>query len=182
MSKANRRNHRPKVDKPKPPARRVPVWLPGALLLLVLGGIGLGVWAMGRTSDRGRDAAVAAGPASRPAISAEARQRLVGRWLRPDGGYVMTIKGIGEDGKVDAAYANPGPINVAKARASQEAGKTALYVELRDRNYPGSYYTLNYEAGEDQLVGVYHHLGLNQTFDVNFVRIPQSEGGAPPTR
>jgi hypothetical protein len=93
-----------------------------------------------------------------------------------------SINSIGEDGKVDAAYNNPRPIRVAKAQTSQEAGKTALFVELRDRNYPGNYYTLSYDAGQDQLVGVYRHLGLNQTFDVNFVRIGRSEGGASPPR
>jgi hypothetical protein len=44
-------------------------------------------------------------------------------------------------------------------------------VELRDRLYPGSYYTLTYDPREDRLSGVYHHLGINQEFDVVFTRI-----------
>jgi hypothetical protein len=187
MKKSKRRDRQPEAGKPDLPARRMPVWLPGAVLVLLLVGIGVGVWAMNRTRADSAIAPASAAPASSmpatsPAIPAEVRQRLVGRWLRPDGGYVLSIKSIGEDGKVDAAYNNPQPIKVAKAQVTQEAGKTALFVELRDRNYPGNYYTLSYDPGQDQLVGIYQHLGLNQTFDVNFVRIGQSEGGASPPR
>ena len=187
MKKSKRRGRQPEAGKPDLPARRMPVWLPVAALVLLLVGIGVGVWAMNRTrADSGiapaSSAPTSAAPATSPAIPAEVRQRLVGRWLRPDGGYVLSIKSIGEDGKADAAYNNPRAINVAKAQLTQEGGKTALFVELRDVGYPGSYYTLNYDPGLDQMVGVYHHLGLNQTFDVNFVRIGQSEGGASPPR
>ena len=37
-------------------------------------------------------------------------ERLVGRWLRPDGGYILDIKEIQPDGKVVAVYLNPRPI------------------------------------------------------------------------
>ena len=182
MKKAKRQDHQPRADKPSIPSGRVPVWLPAAVLVLLLVGIGVIVWAMNRTSTNSAIAPAPAAPATSSTVSADVRHRLIGRWLRPDGGYVLSIKSIAEDGKVDAAYNNPQPIKVAKAQTTQAGGKTALYVELRDRNYPGNYYILSYDPGQDQLVGVYHHLGLNQTFDVNFVRIPQSEGGASPTR
>ena len=32
---------------------------------------------------------------------------LVGRWMRPDGGYVITIKAVDAGGTLDAGYANP---------------------------------------------------------------------------
>ena len=97
-------------------------------------------------------------------------EKLQGKWVRTDGGYVLEIKKVAADGKMDAAYLNPNPINVSKAEAKSEAGQTKVLVELHDRLYPGSYYTLTYDRGKDQLVGVYHHLGLNQQFDVVFVR------------
>jgi hypothetical protein len=154
----------------------------GQLAISMQSGSGAGVWAMNRPSAGPGIAAAPAAPQSPSPIPPEVRQRLVGRWLRPDGGYVLAIENIAEDGKAMATYSNPRPINVAKAQASHEGGRTSLYVELRDTGYPGSYYTLNCEPGKDQLVGVYHHLGLNQTLDVNFVRIPRSQGGASTTR
>ena len=173
MSKTPRHDHRPKSDGPGQTGRRVPLLLPGAMLVLVLGGIAVGVWAMNRPGSGSGTVAAPAPAASttRPAIPAEVRQRLVGRWLRPDGGYVMTIKSIGEDGTVDAAYNNPRAINVAKSRVAQEGGKTSLYIELRDRLYPGNYYTLTYDPAQDQFTGFYHHLGIGQTLDVSFERL-----------
>jgi hypothetical protein len=98
-------------------------------------------------------------------------QKLVGRWQRADADYVLEIKQVAADGQIEAAYLNPKPIHVSKAQATLESGKTKVMVELRDRLYPGSYYTLTYEPREDRLLGVYHHLGINQEFDVVFTRI-----------
>lgn len=96
--------------------------------------------------------------------------RLIGQWVRPDGGYVLDIKSISSDGKIEMAYLNPRPINVSKAQANMKTDKIELLIELRDRNYPGNYYTLTFDTESNRLVGVYHHLGLNQDFDVNFIR------------
>lgn len=95
---------------------------------------------------------------------------LIGSWLRPDGGYVLVIKDVQEDGKIDAAYLNPRNINVSKARAETKDGTINIFVELWDTGYPGSYYTLTYNKGSDKLIGVYHHLGINQNFDVFFIK------------
>ena len=111
-----------------------------------------------------------AAPAASDPIPEDLRQRLVGRWQRLDGDYVLTIQSIASDGRVTAAYSNPGPINVGSAVARKTAGELSLRVELRDRGYPGSYYTLTYDVGRDMLVGVYHHLGINENFDVVFQR------------
>jgi hypothetical protein len=32
---------------------------------------------------------------------------LLGLWVRPDGGYLIAIRGIDSSGRLDAAYANP---------------------------------------------------------------------------
>jgi len=95
---------------------------------------------------------------------------LIGRWVRPDGGYTLLIKTVNDDGSIDAAYFNPNPINVSKAQVSNESDKVNILVELRDIGYPGSYYTLVYDPDSDRLAGVYHHLVLKQNFDIYFVR------------
>ncbi len=97
-------------------------------------------------------------------------KKIVGRWVRPDGGYVLDIKDVHADGRMDAAYLNPRPINVSDARANISENTINIRVELRDRFYPGSYYTLTYDPRADRLDGVYHHLGINQNFNVFFVR------------
>jgi hypothetical protein len=125
----------------------------------------------------GETAAPAPAAGTSATVSADVRKALVGRWLRTDGGYVMAITSVGEDGRVVAMYSNPRPINVAKAQVTQDGRKTALYVELRDRGYPGSYYTLNYDPASDQFAGVYHHLGINENFDVRFERLGKEANG-----
>lgn len=94
---------------------------------------------------------------------------LVGQWIRTDGGYVLNIKSVQPDGKIEMAYLNPRPINVSKAQVSTKGGEINLFVELQDRGYPGSYYTLTFDSESNRLVGVYHHLGINQNFNVFFV-------------
>jgi hypothetical protein len=102
------------------------------------------------------------------------RQKLIGRWRRSDANYVLEINSIAPDGQIDAAYLNPKPIHVSKAIATSESGKVKIIIELRDRLYPGSYYTLTYDSGDDRLSGLYHHLGVNQDFDVVFMRIERN--------
>ena len=97
-------------------------------------------------------------------------QTLVGRWLRPDGGYVLEIRSVDPTGELVAAYLNPRPIHVARAEASRDGTTTKVFVELRDVNYPGSTYTLTYDRVSDQLRGVYFHAGLGQRFNICFER------------
>src|SRR3972149_130958 len=87
-------------------------------------------------------------------VSQSVTPRLKGKWIRQDGGYVIEIRGVSIDGKLDAAYFNPNPIHVYRAEATQEGTALKLYLELRDVNYPGSYYTLTYDEKADQLRGV----------------------------
>jgi len=80
------------------------------------------------------------------------------------------IKNVRFDGSIEADYLNPNPINVSEARVTTESDKINVFVELRDVGYPGSYYTLTYDKVTNRLVGVYHHLGINQNFDIFFMR------------
>ena len=150
--------------------QRVTLWLSAAGLLVLLVAV-VGGAAGWFNRDPGTRASTPQAGASAAKIPDEARNQLQGRWLRPDGGYLMTIKSVDPDGKMEATYANPRPIHVASAQAAHADGKTTLRVELRDTNYPGNYYTLSYDPAQDQLLGVYHHLGNGQDFEVNFTRM-----------
>jgi hypothetical protein len=95
---------------------------------------------------------------------------LPGRWVRPDGGYVIAIRSVDAAGKLDAAYANPKPLPFAKAEAIREGKSLKLFFELRAGGYNGSTYTLTYDPLNDVLKGVYFQAVLQQTFDVYFTR------------
>ena len=96
---------------------------------------------------------------------------LKGRWLRPDGGYILDIRAIDANGKIDAGYFNPNPINIAKAEATRDGSTVKVFVELRAPNYPGSTYTLTYDQEQDQLRGIYFQAVEQRSFDVYFARI-----------
>ena len=96
--------------------------------------------------------------------------RMTGKWLRPDGGYVLELRDAKPDGRLKAAYFNPRPIHVAKAEWRSMAGRFQVFVELRDVNYPGSTYTLIYDAEKDRFEGYYYQAAMKQTFDVIFER------------
>lgn len=96
---------------------------------------------------------------------------LEGDWVRPDGGYILLIRDINENGSVNATYLNPKRINVAIAKIELKNCVMILYVELRDVNYPGSSYTLRYDPTDDRLKGSYYQAALSQTFEVEFLRI-----------
>jgi hypothetical protein len=97
-------------------------------------------------------------------------QRLTGRWVRPDGGYILELKEIKKDGSLNAAYFNPRPINVARAELSRKDGRITIFIELRDVNYPGSKYNLQYDAKTDRLIGTYFQAVQGETYDIEFVR------------
>ena len=96
---------------------------------------------------------------------------LNGRWLRPDGGYILEIRAVDPSGKIDAVYLNPKSINIAKAEATRDGSTVNVFVELRAPNYPGSTYTLTYDRKQDQLKGIYFQAVQQQRFNVNFVRM-----------
>jgi hypothetical protein len=91
--------------------------------------------------------------------------------MRPDGGYILELKGLGKDGTLEAAYFNPRPINVARAALGRKDGKLTVFVELRDVNYPGSKYNLHYDPKSDRLIGTYFQAVEKQTYDIEFVRV-----------
>jgi hypothetical protein len=104
------------------------------------------------------------------AISHLEFEKLKGKWLRPDGGYILEIRSATAEGNLEAGYFNPGPINVARAEWERKDGKLQVFVELRDVNYPGSTYTLKFSDAEDRMTGNYFQAAQRENFAVEFVR------------
>jgi hypothetical protein len=96
---------------------------------------------------------------------------LTGRWNRPNEPYILEIRGVSPDGKLDAGYFNPQPIRVSRAEAAQDGGRTKVFVELNDRGYPGCTYNLVHDVERDVLVGVYFQAAMGQRYDVYFERM-----------
>ena len=103
---------------------------------------------------------------SGPDVSKE----LVGKWNRFDGSYSIQITKVNEDGSMDAAYFNPGPIKVGKAGWEVNEGTIQIYVELRDVNYPGSTYRLSLNNKTKEMSGTYYQAVTKETFEVFFER------------
>ena len=95
---------------------------------------------------------------------------LPGRWVRPDGGYVINIRRVDRSGKLEASYANPNPLPFARAEATRDGSTIRLFFELRAGGYNGSTYTLTYDPASDTLKGVYFQAVAQQKFDIFFTR------------
>jgi len=116
---------------------------------------------------------ITSGAGSKSASSDPGFIALQGRWVRPDGGYVITIKSVEDGGKLDAEYANPKLLPFAKAEASREGTTIKVFLELRAGGYNGSTYTLTHDPATDVLKGTYFQAVVQQKFDVYFTRAKQ---------
>lgn len=175
MSKQHKNNRSGKA-KTLPPAKS---WFAGKTIV-VLGlmiAAAFGIW---RWKSRPSETSTAeptpaetrtADPSSAAAATMPGLEKLKGRWVRPDGGYVVEIRSVDAGGRMDAAYFNPRPIHVARAEASRDGGAMKVFIELRDVNYPGSTYTLVYVPERDQLEGIYFQAALQQQYEVIFARV-----------
>ncbi len=104
-------------------------------------------------------------------VSADNFQTLVGRWIRPDGGYIIEIRNVDSSGLLEAAYFNPRPIHVSQARLNLVNNEPQVFIELRDAGYPGATYTLAYRPEQDMMAGLYYQPAAGQSFEVIFVRM-----------
>ena len=157
-------------DSPGNRSRGAWIWI-SIVVVAVVAGV---VWRVGgsrseSTAPSGGTTMLAAAPPV-PAVTAADAQGLAGRWVRTDSPYVLEIVSTTDDGSLVAAYYNPSPINVSRAAFRVVDGTFEVFVELRDVNYPGSTYTLRYDAADDVLRGVYFQAALGQSFDVTFAR------------
>jgi len=142
--------------------RRHPAWVTGRRRLLIAVSLVLAVGILAAVLVLRSGEQRSAG--TEPGFAA-----LNGRWLRPDGGYVLEIRGAG--GAIEATYLNPRPITVARTEASRQGSTLSLFVELRAPGYPGSTYTLTYDPKRDELTGKYFQAAMGQTFEVLFQRM-----------
>jgi hypothetical protein len=95
---------------------------------------------------------------------------LRGRWVRPDGGYVVTVLAVEANGQLDARYSNPHVLPFVKAEATREGKTIHVFLELQAGGYKGSTYTLAYDPQKDILEGVYYQAVIQKKFDVFFIR------------
>lgn len=150
--------------------RTLSPWVPVVVGLLLLAGFGFALFKavipprQPLPTPRAKEATVEA--------SQETVRALRGRWVRADGGYVLEILNLLPGGRLEAAYFNPRPIRVGSAEWRMEGGRPAVFVELRDVNYPGSRYALTLDAEGKLLEGNYFQATEQKTYDVVFEREP----------
>ena len=87
------------------------------------------------------------------------------------GEEVIALKRRDNNGEMQVGYFNPRPIKVGRAEAFEKDGKAQMYLELRDVNYPGSYYSLAFNPATGLLAGIYFQAVLRETYEVEFVRL-----------
>jgi hypothetical protein len=145
-------------------ARHLFIWL------TMVGIVGAIAWCLWPVPPVPSPLASAGGAAKAAATTAADFQPLIGKWQRTDGDYLIEIISAAPDGKLEAKYFNPRPINVGKAMGVIDGGKLTALVELRDANYPGSTYRLRH-AG-DKMTGDYFQATQGETFQVEFIRVP----------
>jgi cytoskeletal protein RodZ len=148
--------------------KKSPLWI--VILIIVVAGAGGVIWQMYRAEKSSNNATASSVSSNAP--SKTDQNLLVGRWTRTDsdGAYVIEIKTAGTAGTLEANYFNPNPIKVGHAEWQQKNGKLIVIVELRDVNYPGSTYTLNFVPSENRMTGNYYQAVQGQNFEVEFVR------------
>jgi len=149
MSKKHEMNRNNKAITPPQTSKRiVPIAFGIVLVVVAVGGFGLWWWVTPKSDFK----------------------KLKGDWVRPDGGYIISIRNINSDGRVQAAYFNPNPINVAQAKVAFKGNKVKLFLELRDEGYPGCTYDLSYDQQADQLRGIYYQAAIKESYDIVFLR------------
>jgi hypothetical protein len=143
--------------------------------ILIIGGLLLAAltaymfWPSAETTSAENNI-VPAPAASSPAPAAD-KEKLVGRWQRTDGGYIIELKNPTTAGLIEAGYFNPNPINVGKAAWQNKDGRIMVMIELQDQNYPGSLYNLEYQSNLDKLAGTYFQAVEKVSYNVEFIRI-----------
>jgi hypothetical protein len=77
---------------------------------------------------------------------------------------------MNDDHTLADQYFNPNPINIGKANWEESNSSLKIIVELRDVNYPGSTYTVNYLPDRDIIGGENFQAVEGLTFYVEFTR------------
>lgn len=153
-------------------------WLGWLLAAVILGGIAVLVYRSGlRRPVAPEDGVSVAGAGTGSEVSVERAEGsgpgvVRGRWVRPDGGYVLEIVEVGAAGAARMGYYNPRAIHVSRAETSEDTdGRIKVFVELQDEGYPGCNYQLTYDPTNDVLLGSYYQAALHESFEVVFTRV-----------
>src|SRR6218665_3865856 len=103
-----------------------------AALIVIAAGLG----ACRKSASSEAEAKAAATPAQAPAAVTSAVpepvKKLLGRWLRSDGGYALELRNADLSGVLEAGYFNPKSIRVSRAVWMQGGGGFQVAVELND--------------------------------------------------
>lgn len=158
-------------------------FLRGVLFVSAIGLLGLSGCKKAETPAAGKEVAATekttgAGETKSAPTAAqvpEAVKKVLGRWVRPDGGYVLELKNPDLSGKIEAAYLNPSQnrsINVSRAIWMQGGQGLQVAVELNDASagYSGATYVLSHSEQGDRLIGQYNQPQMGQTFEIEFIR------------
>lgn len=95
---------------------------------------------------------------------------MAGEWQRTDGGYLIKVSNVQTDGRTTVDYFNPNPIHVEHAAISTQKGLVKLFVQLQDKGYEGSSYSLYYYGEKDALAGFYYQAPTDKSYEVIFMR------------
>ena len=165
MGSKQSRRQKKSFKAPKPGGRK----LSTVLMIFICAAIaGAGGWLFYNESGMRTDPKPEASKSQ--TFSSDNFRNLVGRWIRPDGGYIIEIRNVDSNGLLEAAYFNPRPIHVSQARLTFVNKEPQVFIELRDTGYPGATYTLSYLPEQDMLAGLYYQPTAGQNFEVIFVR------------
>ena len=121
-----------------------------------------------KSSEENNITPAPAAPSTAPVAD---KEKLVGRWQRTDGGYIIELKNPTQAGLIEAGYFNPNPIHVGKSAWQSKDGRLMIMVELQDQNYPGSLYNLEYQTQVDKLTGTYFQAVERVSYNVEFIRL-----------
>jgi len=160
---------KPKHQKPISVSKKKRPWAVTAAVI-VMAVAGIFIW---QNKDKSEDVNSSTTLSPTPTVARAEKDPLVGRWVRTDsnGGYTLEIGSASADGKLEASYFNPNPIKVGRAEWQKKENSIVVVIELRDVNYPGSTYTLNFSQNNDQLSGTYFQAVEGVNYDVAFARI-----------
>ena len=82
---------------------------------------------MTASEDPMKGTGISAPMVDRPSLSRDLNP-LLGRWRRPDGGYVIEVRGFDASCRLEARCYNPRSIHVACAEASKVGGKIKIFL------------------------------------------------------
>lgn len=96
---------------------------------------------------------------------------LKGIWGRTEGPGEINISEVVDNGVLKATFYNPKLINIEKAVWTNSSDVLRIYILLREDNYLGSSFSLNYIAEKDILLGVYFDALTNESYTTSFKRV-----------